>query len=273
MSAPFNMSFIHPEAIIGKDVNILPFTYIDKDVIIGDSCTIGPHATIMSGTRLGSNCKIFPGAVIGAIPQDLKFYGEYTQVIIGDNTTIREYVTINRGTEQNQKTSIGNDCLIMAYCHIAHDCEIGNHCVLANCVNLAGHVRVEDWAILEGLVAVHQFIRIGAHSFVAGGSLVRKNVPPFVKAAREPLSFAGVNVIGLQRRGFSNEAISQIESIYDYLFVKGFNTSHALEHINAQLPDSAEKKLVVDFVRNSEKGIMRGFHSINGHAKAHAVEH
>ncbi|MCB0515114.1 MAG: acyl-ACP--UDP-N-acetylglucosamine O-acyltransferase [Chitinophagales bacterium] len=254
---------VHPNARIGKNVNIFPFSYIDEDVVIGDNCEIGPNAIILNGARLGNNCKVFPGAVISAIPQDLKYDNEYTTVEIGDNTTIREYVTINRGTNAYKKTTVGKNCLIMAYCHIAHDCVIGNNCVLVNCVNLAGHVQIGDWVVLEGLVAVNQFIHIGDHAFVAGGSLVRKNVPPYVKAAREPLAFAGVNVVGLRRRDFSEERIQLIEEIYRILFIKSQNISNGLREIETQIPDSEEKQLILRFISNSDKGIMRGFHSIN----------
>lgn len=256
--------YIHPEAQIGENVTIQPFCYIDKDVVIGDNCTIGPSATLMSGTRLGNNCKVFPGAVIGAIPQDLKFQGEYTTTEIGDNTTIREYVTVNRGTAEAEKTVIGKNCLIMAYCHVAHDCWIGNNVVMANCVNLAGHVRIEDWSILEGLVAVQQFVTIGAHCFITGGSLVRKNVPPYVKGGREPLSFVGVNSIGLKRRGFTSETISAIEDTYRLLYVKGLSIKNALKMIETEIPEIAEKRYILDFVTNSDKGIMKGFQRLNG---------
>ena len=200
---------IHPDAQIGEQVTIGPFSFIDKNVTIGEGTWIGPHVTIFEGARIGKHCKIFPGAVVSGIPQDLKFSGEETTAEIGDHSTLREYVTVNRGTAAAGKTVVGKNCLIMAYVHIAHDCILGDHIILANNVNLAGHVEVEDYAILEGLAAVQQFLRIGAHSFVAGGSLVRKSVPPFVKAAREPLSYAGVNSIGLQRRGFGFEIVHQ----------------------------------------------------------------
>ena len=251
-------SFIHPDAKIGSNVTVSPFAVINANVVIGDNTWIGSHATIMEGARIGKNCKIFPGAVISAIPQDLKFSGEETTVEIGDNTTIREFVTVNRGTKDRMKTSVGSNCLLMAYVHIAHDCIIGNNAILANSVNLAGHVTIDDWAILEGLVAVQQFIHIGAHSFVTGGSLVRKNVPPFVKAAREPLTYAGVNSVGLRRRGFSNESILQIEDIYRTIYVRGYNVSNALNIVEQEAPASAEKDLIVNFIRESKDGIIRG---------------
>ncbi len=259
-----NNCFIHPEATIGEGVEIGPFSYIDKDVVIGDGTWIGPSVTIFEGARIGKNCRIFPGAVIAGVPQDLKFRGEKTTAEIGDNTTIREYVTINRGTSYADRTVVGSNCLLMAYAHVAHDCVLGNHIILANNVNLAGHVEVGDWAILEGLVAVQQFIKIGKHAFIAGGSLVRKHVPPYVKAAREPLSYAGVNSIGLRRRDFNSEQINEIQEIYRILFVKGYSTSHALEIIEDSLKPTDERENILDFIRSADPGIMRGFTPING---------
>jgi UDP-N-acetylglucosamine acyltransferase len=259
-----NNAFVHPDAIIGENVTIGPFCYIDKDVVVGDGTWLGPHVTLFEGARVGKNVRIFPGAVISGIPQDLKFQGETTTAEIGDNTIIREYVTVNRGTSYANKTVIGKNCLLMAYVHVAHDCILGDHIILANNVALAGHIEIEDWAILEGLVAVQQFVRIGQHAFIGGGSLVRKSVPPYVKAAREPLSYAGVNHIGLSRRHFTQEQISHIKDIYRILFVKGYNTSHALKVIEDSLQDSDEKKNVIDFIRNQDSGIMRGFQNVNG---------
>lgn len=252
---------IHPDAVIGKDVEILPFTFIDKNVVIGDGCKIGPNVSILNGARIGKNCRIFPGAVISAIPQDLKFAGEETTAEIGDNCTLRECVTVNRGTKDRNKTVVGDNCLLMAYVHIAHDCIIGDHAILANCVNLAGHVVIEEHAIIEGMAAVQQFIQIGAHSFVSGGSRVRKNVPPFVKAGREPLSYVGVNSVGLRRRGFSNEQILQIEDIYRTIYVRGYNVSNAISIVEKESPNSTERNRIIEFIRNSPDGIMRG--SIN----------
>lgn len=258
------MSYIHPEAKIGAGVEIGPFCYIDKDVVIGDGTWLGPNVTIFEGARIGRNVRIFPGAVIAGIPQDLKFRGEKTTAEIGDGTTIREFVTVNRGTSYADKTVVGRNCLLMAYVHVAHDCVLGDHVILANNVNLAGHVIIEDWAILEGLVGVQQFIKIGRHSFVAGGSLVRKNVPPFVKAAREPLSYAGVNSIGLKRRHFSQDQINHIQDIYRILYVKGYNTTRALEKIEEEVSPSPERETILKFIRNADPGIMKGFQQING---------
>ncbi len=253
------LAYVHPQAQVADNVVIEPYSFISKNVVIGEGTWIGPNVTIMSGARIGKNCRIFPGAVISAIPQDLKYNGEDTEVIIGDNTTIRECVTINRGTKYLEKTVIGSNCLLMAYVHVAHDCIVGNHVILANSVNLAGHIEIEEWVILEGTVAVQQFIKIGAHAFIAGGSLVRKDVPPFVKAAREPLSYAGVNSIGLRRRGFSPDSINQIQEIYRILFVRGFNVSKALSIIEAELPATNERDQILTFIRSSKGGVMKGF--------------
>lgn len=252
------LAYVHPDARIGKDVTIEPFATVQSDVAVGEGSWIGPNAVLMDGARVGSKCRIFPGAVIGAIPQDLKFTGEKTTAEVGDGTTIRECVTINRGTADRLKTAVGSNSLLMAYVHLAHDCILGNNVVVANSVNLAGHVTIDDWAILEGNVAVQQFIHIGAHSFIAGASLVRKNVPPFVKAAREPLSYIGVNVVGLRRRGFSDEAVARIEDIYREIFVRNTNVDRAVQNVQQQMAPSPERGIILDFINNSPKGIMRG---------------
>lgn len=252
------LAYVHPDARIGKNVTIEPFAAISGDVEIGDGTWIGSNAVLMDGARIGSECRIFPGAVISAIPQDLKFAGEYTTAEVGDATTVRECVTINRGTADRMKTAVGSNCLLMAYVHLAHDCILGNNIVIANSVNLAGHVTIDDWAILEGNVAVQQFIHIGAHSFIAGASLVRKNVPPFVKAAREPLSYVGVNVVGLRRRGYADDAIARIEDIYREIFVRNNNVERAVQNVMQGLPRSPERGIILDFINNSPKGIMRG---------------
>lgn len=249
---------IHPNAKIGANVTVEPFSTIYEDVEIGDGTWVGPNVTIMNGARIGKNCKIFPGAVVSADPQDLKYAGEDTKTIIGDNTVIRECVTINKGTSDRWSTEVGSGCLLMAYVHVAHDCKVGNNVILANCVNLAGHITIEDFAILEGMVAVQQFLTIGAHSFVAGGSLVRKNVPPYVKAAREPLSYVGINSIGLKRRGYSDESIVEIESIYRTLYVRNVNTAKAMVEIKESFSQSAILDQIVGFIEASDKGIMRG---------------
>ena len=254
-----NLVSIHPKAVIGKNVIIDPFTMIHNDVVIGENSWIGSNVTIFPGARIGRNCKIFPGAVISAVPQDLKFSGEPTTAEIGDNTVIREFVTINRGTKALGKTVVGNDNLLMAYVHIAHDCIIGNHCILANGATLAGHITIDDFAIIGGLSAVHQFVHIGSHVMISGGSLVRKDVPPYVKAAHEPLSYVGINSVGLRRRGFSNETIADIQNIYRILFVRGLSNSHALEAVDKEIPNSEERDIILNFVRNSARGIMKGY--------------
>ncbi len=258
-----NLAYIHPQAKVARNAVIEPFAFIDKNVEIGPGSWIGPNAVIFEGTKIGSNCKVFSGAVVGAIPQDLKFDGEETTVEIGDNVVIRECVTINRGTAANDKTVIGDNCLLMAYSHVAHDCVLGNNVILANNVNLAGHIEVGDYAIFEGLAAVQQFIKVGEHSFISGGSLVRKDVPPFVKAAREPLSYVGINSIGLRRRGFDKQTINTIQDVYRYLFVKGISTSKALALIETEIPVSKERDYILSFVQNSVRGIMKGFNSIH----------
>lgn len=250
---------VHPEAKIGKNVVIEPFATIQQNVVIDDECWIGPNVTIMDGARIGKNCKIFPGAVISAIPQDLKFRGEETTVEIGDNTTIRECVTINRGTVDKYKTVIGANCLLMAYVHVGHDCIIGSNCILGNVVQLAGHVEIDDFAIFGGSCAIQQFSRIGAHSYIGGGSLVRKDIPPYVKAAREPLTYAGINSVGLRRRGYTPEKINEIQDVYRYIFMKGLNNSEAIEEVEKHIAPSEERDYILNFIRSSERGIMKGY--------------
>jgi len=253
------LAYVHPSAKIARNVVIDPFTTIHGNVEIGEGTWIGSNVTIMEGARIGKNCNIFPGAVISAVPQDLKYQGEDTIVEIGDNTTIRECVTINRGTTDRMKTKIGKNCLIMAYCHIAHDCIVGDNCIFSNNTNLAGHITVGDHVVLAGLVAVHQFCQIGSHSFVTGGSLVRKDVPPYVKAAREPLSYVGINSVGLRRRGFSTEKIKEIQDIYRMLYQKHFNTTQAVGIIEAEMQATPERDEIVQFIKNSARGIMKGY--------------
>lgn len=259
-----NLAYIHPDAVIGDNVVIEPFVNIHADVVIGDGTWIGANVTIMGGTRVGRDCKIFPGAVLGGVPQDLKYKGEETQLVVGDGVTIREYCTLNRGTSASFQTVIGAHSFLMAYVHVAHDCVIGQHCILANNVNLAGHITVGDYAILGGLVAVHQFVQIGAHVIVGGGSLVTKDIPPYVKAARTPLSYVGVNAIGLRRRGFSSPDIHAIQDIYRVLYVQGLNTSQALARLATLDIHPRYQAEIVAFVQQSERGIMKGFRSIYG---------
>ncbi|MFL2637186.1 MAG: acyl-ACP--UDP-N-acetylglucosamine O-acyltransferase [Flavobacteriaceae bacterium] len=253
------LSYIHPGAKIAKNVVVEPFTSIDKDVVIGEGSWIGSNVTIMSGARIGKNVSIFPGSVISAVPQDLKFKGEDTTAVIGDNTTIRECVTINRGTSDRNKTKIGKNCLIMAYSHVAHDCFIGDNCIFSNNSTLAGHVTVGDHVILAGMVAVHQFCSIGNHAFVAGGSLVRKDIPPYVKAAREPISYVGINSVGLRRRGFDSSVIMQIQSIYRTLYQKKYNNTQAVSIMEAEMEATKERDEIIQFIKNSQRGIMKGY--------------
>ncbi|MGB6092308.1 MAG: acyl-ACP--UDP-N-acetylglucosamine O-acyltransferase [Moheibacter sp.] len=253
------LAYIHPGAKVAKTAVIEPFSTIYDDVEIGEGTWIGPNVTIMEGARIGKNCKVFPGTVISAVPQDLKYQGEKTQTIIGDNTVIRECVTVNKGTNALGYTKIGNNCLVMATAHIAHDCVIGDHVILVNGVGLAGHIVVGDHAFVGGMSAVHQFTMIGEHAFIAGGSLVRKDVPPYVKAARNPLSYAGINSVGLRRRGFTPEKISEIQNIYRILFQKNKNTTQALELIEAEFEATKERDLIIQFLHNSSRGVMKGY--------------
>ena len=255
------LAYVHPGAKIAKNVVVEPFTTIHNNVIIGEGTWIGSNVTIMEGARIGKNCNIFPGSVISAIPQDLKFQDEETTVEIGDNTTLREYVTINRGTVDRGKTVVGKNCLIMAYCHIAHDCIVGDNCIFSNNSTLAGHVTVGDYVILAGMTAVHQFCTLGQHAFVTGGSLVRKDVPPYVKGAREPMSYVGINSIGLRRRGFSSEKIREIQSIYRILYQKNYNNSQAVRLIEADMAATTERDEILQFIKNSKRVIMKGYFS------------
>ncbi|MBZ9729219.1 acyl-ACP--UDP-N-acetylglucosamine O-acyltransferase [Salegentibacter sp. JZCK2] len=257
------LAYVHPGAKIAKNVVIEPFTTIHNNVVIGEGTWIGSNVTIMEGARIGKNCSIFPGAVISAIPQDKKFDDEDTITVIGDNTTIRECVTINRGTTDRMKTVIGKNCWIMAYCHIAHDCIVGDNCIFSNNSTLAGHINVGDYVVLAGMAAIQQFCSIGRHAFVTGGSLVRKDVPPFVKAGREPLSYVGINSIGLRRRGFTTDKIREIQDIYRILYQKNYNNSQAVAIIEAEMQATAERDEILEFIKNSQRGIMKGYFSSN----------
>ena len=253
------LAYIHPAAKIAPSVVIDPFVTIDANVEIGEGTRIGSNVTIMEGARIGKNCRIFPGAVISGIPQDLKFRGEDTTAVVGDNTTIRECVTINRGTAAKGKTVVGSNCLLMAYSHIAHDCIVGDNVIVANSSQLAGEVIVDNFAIIGGGTLVHQFCHIGAHVMIQGGALINKDIPPYVKAAREPISYVGVNSIGLRRRNFSNEAIREIQDIYRYLYLSRMNVSDALDAIEAELPATRERDEILLFIRNAKRGIIRGY--------------
>jgi len=252
------LAFVHPEAIIGDNVTIDPFAYVDRNVEIGNGTHIMAHATILYGARIGNNCTIFPQATIAAIPQDLKFKGEDTVAVIGDRTVIRECATVNRGTASKGFTIIGEDCLIMAYSHVAHDCVLKNHVILGNAAQLAGEVEIDDYAIVSGGSLVHQFTRIGAHVMIQGGSKISKDIPPYVMVGREPISYVGLNIVGLRRRGFTGERINSIQEIYRYLYQSGYNTTQATERIENELPDSEDRNYILDFVRNSSRGIVRG---------------
>ena len=255
------LAYIHPAAKIASSVVIDPFVTIDQNVEIGEGTRILSGATILEGSRIGRNCTIFPNAVVGAIPQDLKFHGEDTLAIIGDNTTLRECVTVNRGTDARGKTVVGNNCLIMAYSHVAHDCLVGDNVIISNATQLAGEVVVDNFAVIGGGTLVHQFCHLGSHVMIQGGALINKDIPPFVKAAREPIAYCGVNSIGLRRRGFSNESIRDIQEIYRYIYMSNMNVSDATERIEAERPASRERDEILMFIRNSKRGILRGYFS------------
>jgi len=252
-----DLAFIHPDARLGKDVTVEPFAFIAGNVVIGEGTWVGPNSTIMDGARLGKNCRIFPSAIVSGIPQDLKFKGEESTAEIGDNTTVRECVTVNRGTAAVGKTVVGNDCLLMAYAHIGHDCVIGNNCIIGNATSLAGEVNIDDWAILSGGTLVHQFAHIGAHVMIGGGSKVRTDVPPFIKADRDPLSYLGLNSVGLTRRGFPKERIDEIHNIYRVIYQNGMNISQALDHVEKEFKPSPDRDYILQFIRKSERGIIR----------------
>ena len=252
-----SLNYIHPEAQLGANVCVGPFSTISENVVIGEGTWIGPHVTILPGARIGSYCQIFPGAVISAIPQDLKFRGEDSTVEIGDYTTIREHVTISRGTLAGPVTRIGSHVLLMAYVHVAHDCRIGDYAILANTVQLAGHVEIDAYVKIGGMAALRQFVKVGAHAMITGGSLVRKDVPPFIKVAREPIRYCGLNIVGLNRHGFTIHQIQTIQLIYSYIFQQGLSLSAALMQIEEAIIPCPEKDMVLDFIKKSELGIVK----------------
>lgn len=256
-----NLAFVHTDAKIGNNVTVQPFAYIEGDVEIGDNTVIAANASVLNGARVGSNCHIHSGAVVSGVPQDLKFDGEYSQCFVGDGTVIRESATINRGTKSKGRTVVGKNCLIMAYAHVAHDCVIGDRVILVNNVSVAGEVEIGDWAILGGHVAVHQFVRIGAHVMVAGGSLIGKDVPAYITAGHNPLQYVGLNVIGLRRRGFTNEQITEIQDIYRVLFQSGKNYTSACEDIEKNMGESEYKTEILDFVKSSKRGLLKQYSS------------
>jgi UDP-N-acetylglucosamine acyltransferase len=253
------LASVHSGAKIADDVVIESFASVYEDVEIGPGCWIGPNAVIMNGSRIGKNVQIFPGAVISGDPQDLKFQGEITTAEIGDNTIIREYVTINKGTKAKEKTVVGKDCLIMSYVHIAHDCMLQDRVIMGSYAGLAGEVEVDNWAIISAGSLVHQFVRIGSHVMIQGGSKVGKDVPPFAMAGREPISFTGINSIGLRRRGFDNDTIYAIQEVYRIIYQRGLNISDAMEFVEANLPASRERDEIILFIRASKRGIIRGY--------------
>ena len=252
-------AIISPNAVLGDNVEIGPYAYIDDNVTIGDNCKIHPHAVIYSYVKIGMHCEIFPGAVVGAIPQDLKYDGEVSYVEIGDNVTIRECATITRGTKVSGKgvTRIGDHTLIMSYVHVAHDCSIGNHCILTSYVGLAGETDVEDWAIIGGGTVAHQFSHVGTHAMVGGGFRISKDIPPYTLCGREPICYVGVNIVGLRRRGFDSDVIRNIKDIYDTIYFQGNNITDGCARVEAGFPPSEEKDTILNFIRNSKRGIVR----------------
>lgn len=252
------LAVIATEAKIGKNVTIDPFAIIEKDVVIGDNCHIYSHSIILNGTFLGNNCQVFPGAVIGGIPQDLKFKGEKTTVEIGDNTILRECVTVNRGTASKGKTVIGNNCLIMAYSHVAHDCVFKDHIIIGNATQIAGEVEIDDYAIVSGGSLVHQFTRISKQVMIQGGSKVGKDVPPYTLIGRDPIVYCGINIVGLRRRGFNNQQVYQIQDIYRTIYNRGLNNSDAIKCIESEYEDTPERNMILDFIKSSQRGIVRG---------------
>lgn len=260
------LATVHPGAKLADNVEVGPYAFIDDKVEIGEGTKILPHATIFSYVRMGKDCTVFPGAVVGAIPQDLKYDGEESFVEIGDRVNIRECATINRGTKASGKgvTKIGSDTLIMSYVHIAHDCKVGNHCILTSYVGIAGETDVDDWAIIGGGAKVHQFSHIGTHSMIGGNSGINKDIPPYSLCGRVPVCFAGVNIVGLRRRGFDSEVIRNIKDIYDMIYYQGYNISDACDRVEAGFPDSEEKKVILDFIRSSKRGVVRAG---SGHEK------
>ena len=249
-------AIVSPKAQLGENVVVGPNTIIEDDVVIGSGTIVGPNALVANGTRLGQECRIHHGAVLGTTPQDLKYRGEVTTLEIGDHTVIREYATLNRGTRDRLKTTIGSHCFIMAYAHVAHDCAIGNHVILANSVNMAGHVVIEDYVVIGGLVPIHQFVHIGSHAMVGGGFRVPKDVPPYILAGQEPLTYQGLNNVGLKRRSFSQDTLDCIEKAYHHIYNAHMNVSQALEKIKKELPAVDEIKHIIEFIEKSRRGII-----------------
>lgn len=251
------LAYIHPEAVIGENVEIAPFVFIDKNVVIGNNNKIMANVSILPGSRIGNSNTIFPGAVIGAIPQDLKFKGEETTAEIGDNNTIRENVTVNRGTAAKGKTIVGNNNLLMEGVHVAHDALIGNGCIIGNSTKMAGEIVIDDNSIISANVLMHQFCRVGGYGMIQGGCRFSKDIPPYIIAGREPIAYSGINTIGLRRRGFSNETIENIHNAYRIIYQSGLNTTDALAKIEEELNMTPEIQYIVTFIRESERGIIR----------------
>ncbi|MGC9513157.1 MAG: acyl-ACP--UDP-N-acetylglucosamine O-acyltransferase [Fidelibacterota bacterium] len=256
MSLIHQTAIVSPKAELGNQVQVGPYAIIDEDVVIGDETRIAEHAIIRPGARIGRQCQIFPGAIISEISQDLKYKGERTETIIGDRTIIREYATIHKGTEDRMRTVVGNDCMIMAYVHVAHDCKIGNNCIFSNATQLAGHVTVEDFVIIGGMTGVHQFVQIGAHAFVGGYMRISKDVPPYILAAGLPARYAGLNQVGLTRRGFSAEVLKKLKEFYQILYRSDYNISDALKYIETKIELIPETQHAVEFIKASKRGLI-----------------
>jgi UDP-N-acetylglucosamine acyltransferase len=254
-------TLVHPTAIVdpgadlGAGVSVGPYSLVGPGVRVGDRTSIGSHVLIERNTHLGQECQILHGAVLGTDPQDLKFRGEDSLLLVGDRTVIREYATLNRGTAASGRTVVGTDCLLMAYTHVAHDCEIGNHVIISNATQMAGHVAIEDWAIVSGLVAIHQFVRVGAHSFIGGASRIAQNVPPYCRVVGNPPKLYGLNTVGLDRRGFSDEVRRALKTSYRILFQSGLNTTQGLQRVEAEVLPIPEVGHLLEFIRTSERGI------------------
>ena len=252
------LAYVHPDAKLHETVEVGPFAFIDKDVEIGEGTIIDANATVCEHTRIGKNCHVFPTAIVGAVPQDLKFNGELTYTYIGDNTVLRECSTVHRGTASKGKTVVGSHCLIMAYCHVAHDVVVKDHVIMSNATQLAGEVVVEDYAVIGGGTLVHQFSHIGSHVMIQGGSHVNKDVPPFVMAARDPIQFCGINSVGLGRRGFTKEQVETIQLVYRLVYMSKLNMTQAVEKVLAEVPQSAERDLIINFIKESPRGVIKG---------------
>ena len=257
------MPNIHPTALVDKkahiaeDVTIGPFSIIEPDVVIGDGTSIASHVLLANGARIGANCNIHKGTVVATVPQDLKFKGEASLLIIDDGTTVREFCTLNRGTHESGQSRVGKDCLLMAYAHVAHDCVVGDHVILANGVQLGGHVHIEEWAIIGGFTPVHQFCKVGCHAMIGGGFRVVQDVPPYIIVAGEPLQFAGLNSIGLRRRGFEPSTINLLKKAYKLIYRSHLNTAQALQRIKDEIEPISEIQLVIDFIEKSDRGIIK----------------